>query len=668
MMNRFHRLALFLLGAMSLPTAWLPAGAQVNAEQVIAIGRNVMSMEDYALAIQYFNLAIGAKPYLADPYFLRALAKLNLDDFRGAERDCTMALERNKFKTEAYKLRGFARQQLGLDSLAVEDYDTGLLDNPYDKYFLYYKAVAQTSAGRHAAADSTFTLLLRGNPDFDEGYSARARLELLRGDTLRAEADADRAIRLNRTQPAPWLLKAQIEADRENWGAALASMDEALLIRPDEEDLYVNRAYLRYNDNDFTGAMEDYNRALELHPSYLPALFNRALLRTEVRDLINAEKDFSAVLEQEPDNFHALYNRGVVRLEQGRNAEALRDFNRIAAQYPRFYPVYYAIAEAHRQAGNLRKTAENIKKADSMVSAYVADPKRNPLDRPAIASGATRREDSHKNPEESPEEVMEEFNRLITVSPEGQAELAFNERIKGRVQDRTVPADPEAAFTLSPLVPDVSLRSGADSFRELAQFNDGHYIERRLYLAPQSRTLTDEEFKELSSIAADLRRPARGELRPADHVLLGSVYSSLKNYREANSEFTAALASDPRMAVALLGRGAALAGQAKTAQGEERGALLNAAAADIDAALTQNRTNPYLWFNKGNVLYAAREFDGALACFQEAARLDPSLGPAWFNSALALLQTGRKREALQSLSKAGELGVLQAYNLLKRLS
>ena len=51
--------------------------AQVDAEQVMRIGSNVLSMEDYMLAIQYFNQAIKAKPYLADPYFLRALAKLN---------------------------------------------------------------------------------------------------------------------------------------------------------------------------------------------------------------------------------------------------------------------------------------------------------------------------------------------------------------------------------------------------------------------------------------------------------------------------------------------------------------------------------------------------------------------------------------------------------------
>ena len=119
--------------------------AQVNAEQVLAIGKNVLSMEDYMLSIQYFNQAIKAKPYLSEPYFFRGLAKLYLEDYRGAEEDCTLALERNKFRTEAYKVRGFARQQMGLDSLAIAHFDFGLEYAPMDKYFLFYKAVAKTT-------------------------------------------------------------------------------------------------------------------------------------------------------------------------------------------------------------------------------------------------------------------------------------------------------------------------------------------------------------------------------------------------------------------------------------------------------------------------------------------------------------------------------------------
>ena len=59
--------------------------AQINTDQVMRIGRNSLYFEDYVLSIQYFNQVIKAKPFLAEPYFYRGIAKINLEDFKGAE-------------------------------------------------------------------------------------------------------------------------------------------------------------------------------------------------------------------------------------------------------------------------------------------------------------------------------------------------------------------------------------------------------------------------------------------------------------------------------------------------------------------------------------------------------------------------------------------------------
>ena len=63
----------------------------------MTIARNALYFEDYVLSIQYFNQVINAKPYLYEPYFFRGLAKINLDDFQGAEADCNAAIQRNPF-------------------------------------------------------------------------------------------------------------------------------------------------------------------------------------------------------------------------------------------------------------------------------------------------------------------------------------------------------------------------------------------------------------------------------------------------------------------------------------------------------------------------------------------------------------------------------------------
>lgn len=96
-MNVLIRL-LNIFRSATLVVMLLPAfalTAQIDVDRVMRVGQNALYFEDYVLSIQYFNQAIQAKPYLAQPYLYRAIAKLNLDDFSGAEADADKAVELN---------------------------------------------------------------------------------------------------------------------------------------------------------------------------------------------------------------------------------------------------------------------------------------------------------------------------------------------------------------------------------------------------------------------------------------------------------------------------------------------------------------------------------------------------------------------------------------------
>lgn len=660
--------AIILTFLLSAPLA---SSAQINAEQVINIGRNVLSMDDYMLSIQYFNQAIKAKPYLAEPYFYRALAKLNLEDYKGAELDCSEAIKRNKFKTEAYKLRGFARQNLGLDSLAVLDYDEGLRHDPTDRYFLFYKGVAQTTLQRNDEAKETMDHLLRLYPRFDEGYAARAGLDLQRADTVAALEDVEKALKLNRALINPYLIRADIESQRGQWDSALSDMEEVVRLRPEETGFYINRAYLRYNTDNYLGAMSDYNYALQLEPDNMAALFNRALLRFEVKDLINAKADFSSVLRLNPGNFHALYNRGLVQLESGEYRQALEDFKAIARRYPKFYPVYYAIAEAERGLGNLKAVGANVNHAEELVRKYVANPESNPLDRPTIAAGTPRNANSNPEGEEDEIEVMNRFNQLVTMQERPETELTYNERIKGRVQDRNVMADPEPLFTISFYPSPKSLGSVSNYFRELDVFNRGHYINRQLHLSTAGVSLPDTEYAELFRLVDDYTAvmASSGEkVRPADLLARGVAYSMLKNYQAAIDDFDEALKSNPDMTIAYLARGVARYAAARSMEDQRLAAQSIArAASDFDEAVRLNPRLAYAWFDKGCLLYEQRDYSQAAECFSKAIAIDPDFGSAYYNRGLCALSAGKKNEAFSDLSRAGELGILPSYNILKRM-
>lgn len=663
---------------------FLPSKAQINAEQVLTIGKNVLSMDDYMLAIQYFNQAIKAKPYLSDPYFFRALAKLNLEDYAGAEADCSMAIENNKFKVEAYKLRGFARQILGKDSLAIEDYKIGLTYNPLDRNFLFYKAIAETELGKANEADSTFSILLRQYPRYDEGYTARARLNLEKADTTAALQDLDKALEITKSQINPYLMKAEIAWKRKNWNDAASALDAAIRLKPEEPDLYVNRAFVRYNSDDFFGAMNDYNYAIELDPKNSAAFFNRALLRYEVKDLEKAESDMTQVISMTPDNVYAYFNRGLMRLELEKYAAALEDFKIIEKKYPRFYPIYYAMAEAERNMGNIRQAAALANKGERLVERYVENPEKNPLDRPVIAAAETRSVSNYgEKQDESEEEVMERFNRLVTISQSHETSLSYNEKIKGRVQDRdvNVEIEPSYAFTLAKQTE--TLRSLSNYFRELDDLNQSGILNHKIYLNPG---LTSADYgtmmDDLFSISESLSRREPEKMRPVDYLLLGIVQTMLRNYPEALKSLDRAIEINPQFTVAYMGRAFAryanalseikLSKQEKDEENSflERTAytiLLQEALADFDKVLSFNPRVVYAWFNKGNIYYEAGDFPSAMRCYTEALTIDPEFGEAYFNRGLSYLNAGNKNQAFSDLSKAGELGVIPSYNILKRM-
>lgn len=471
----------------------------------------------------------------------------------------------------------------------------------------------------------------------------------------------------------PYLIRAEIESNRGNWESALSDMEEAVRLYPDEPGFYINRAYLRYNSDNYLGAMSDYNYALQLDPNNMAALFNRALLRFEVKDLINAKKDFTSVLELNPQNFHALYNRGLVELESGEYKEALGDFKSIARRYPNFYPVYYAIAEAERNLGNLKAVGANVNHAESLVRKYVANPESNPLDRPTIAAGTPH--NAHKNPdgeEEDENEVMNRFNQLVTMQEIPQTQLSFNEKIKGRVQDRNVMAEPEPLYVITFTPSPKSLGGVTNYFRELDSFNRGRYITRTLYLTPLTTTATTEEgYDAIFKLADDYTSvisSSGNNVRPADRMARGVAYSMLKNYNAAIEDFDAIIKANPDFTMAYMSRGAAKFENAKSMEDQRLAAQAIAmAAADFDAAIRLNPRLAHAWFNKGYILYSQRDYSQAADCFTKALEIDPEFGAAYYNRGLCALSIGKKNEAFADLSRAGELGILPSYNILKRM-
>ena len=82
--------------------------------------------------------------------------------------------------------------------------------------------------------------------------------------------------------------------------------------------------------------------------------------------------------------------------------------------------------------------------------------------------------------------------------------------------------------------------------------------------------------------------------------------------------------------------------------------------------LEKNSDNPFIWYNMGNIHLQMQEFHKAIDDYSNAIKYEENLAEAYYNRGLTLLYLGEKELASSDLSKAGELGIKEAYAVIKR--
>lgn len=656
--------------------------AQVNTDQVMKIGRNSLYIEDYLLAIQYFNQVIAAKPFLPEPYFYRAVAKISLGDNKGAAEDCTLALDINPFIIDAYQVRGIARQTLGQDSLAIADYAAGLKMNPEDKVLLLNKAVCEQNLKKYDEAEATYSSLIKYFPKNDRAYVARAYMWLSKGDTVKALADVDKSLSLSKKNSGVYALRAQIKMQNDDdFEGALADIDEAIKLDSKFSGYFINRAFVKYKLEDFFGAMSDYDYALDLEPGNVTAHYNRGLLRAEVKDNNRAIEDFTYVLGNNPENFHARYNRALLYYYVGQYKNAIKDFDKVLEKYPDFEAGLYARSECKRLIGDMAGGEQDYNKSKSLQSK-----KRKYTDtHPGMD------EDVATEEVETESAVMNKFNTLLTVDNTTEiADTKYDSMTRGRVQDRNVQIDPEPAFMLSFYDINSKVKETTNYVKEVAELNEMALLRFTLVVTNgDSHLFQDEINNHFASIEYYNSLLAEAAPRAIDYFARAMDFLMVKNPEAAVVDLNRAVAMSEDFVLAYFARANAnymlyrmmqsrgldetndpnidLRTRAMLREKENK-KLLDDIIADYDKVLKLSPKNVYAVFNKGNMFMLQDDYTSAISCYTNAINEKPDFGEAYYNRGMMYFKLGNKDRGMADLSKAGELGIMSSYNVLKRMS
>lgn len=667
------RLKYILLFIILCSLGIVPAKAQVNTDQVLRIGQNSLYLEDYVLSIQYFNQVIAAKPYLAQPYFFRAIAKLSLDDYRGAEEDASLAIEKNPFITNAYEVRGVARQNLGRHREAIADYERALEQLPENRGILFNKALAEEEIEDYDAAEKSFATLLRVYPRFDNGYIGRAKLRLATGDTIAALDDINRALEINKNATNAYVMRADIAiSSSKDFANALADMDEAIKLQPQFAGFFINRAFLRYNLDDYFGAMADYDYAIQLEPLNTAALFNRGLLRAEVHDNNKAIEDFSKVIGLDPNNYHALYNRALLYKDIADYPNSVSDLDKVIEAFPDFSGAYFVRSESLRLMGETAKAERDYRKSLALSRQPVTD---------------SHDDEGDNQPGEKPEtqeDVANRFTSLLTIANNAQVKEEYNTAgIKGRVQDQNVIIEIEPYFTPSYYVTTTEIKEIPYYIKEIDDINATRMLRFVVMVTNHEPQLNDEEAiaRHFNSIEYYNSYIATHTPRAIDYFGRAMDYYTLRNYQAAIADLNKAVELAPDFTLAyFLRANARLKNTNLSSIGENNSTddsrlrmhtakIVNAETmADIDKTIELSPRMPFAYYNKGNLLVANGDLTSAISAYTKAIELKPEFGEAYYNRGYLYLQLGNREAGIADLSKAGELGIVPSYNLLKRMT
>ena len=103
----------------------------------LELGRIELSQGHYAKAIENLNIGLKLRPDSYEGYFLRAYAKFQLDDFTGAEEDCTRSIDLYPYRSDVYCYRAITKDRLFDYSSALDDYEKAIsLDSTNAEIYL----------------------------------------------------------------------------------------------------------------------------------------------------------------------------------------------------------------------------------------------------------------------------------------------------------------------------------------------------------------------------------------------------------------------------------------------------------------------------------------------------------------------------------------------------
>ena len=646
--------------------AWaLPARAQYDKDVFSFRGRSALAEGRLADAVAHFNILAQLDSTDYWTFFYRGIAKYNLGDVRGARTDFNTAVRLNPVFTSGYHYRAITSSRSGNYEDALKDLEKAISLRPGATGLYFTRGVTYFLSQQFAPAVEDFDRYIRKEPKDPSAYLNRGASYLFLGDTLQALKDYNKAIKLDRFEPEGFIRRGRLYAARGDFDAAISDLNHAIELDTANTPAYFNRAILLAENNRLQEAVKDLDKVLQFEPGNALTLYNRSLLHAQVGDYEAALADMDRVININPKNVLAYFNRAGFFIGMQRWEDALADYNKAIELYPDFVKAYMNRSYVELQMGMKRASREDYYTAQRKVEEY----------RSKTGSGEAVFADTTRK-----------YSALLALDADF-AKKDFNDEM---LQHRDVD------IQLKPLYRFVLSNTRDDTNYALKRRYENPLLQRFLsgLALPAVITADPSTVGEPAETLVDSLLYGAPETASRD-FLLGMREARARQFNTALTRYTEAIAADGDAyeryykAFYFMNRGvlraevidfiASMESNVQTLTMDDKGNTrarvreqvtsrydYSEALADMEEAARIQGDIPYIQFNLGNLYCLSSQLVRAIDSYNRAIALYPWMGDAYFNRGLVLIYLKDKEKGCIDLSRAGELGVGDAYSVIAR--
>ncbi|KAL1790377.1 tetratricopeptide repeat protein 6, partial [Sigmodon hispidus] len=238
---------------------------------------------------------------------------------------------------------------------------------------LYNLGLCYMEEGNLQMAFDSLTKAVKANPEFAEAFYHRGlcKVKLNKENSI---LDFNRAITINPKHYQAYLSRVAYYGLKGRYSKAILNCNEAIRLYPESVRAYICRGVLKYYNRSYKLAIKDLTTAINMDKNSYAAFYNRALCYTKIKELQMALRDYGIVLLLDAGEKIALntfINRGIIYTELKQYGFALEDFKQAALISQTSVSLCQATAMCHHRIKEFEGAVEFFTRAIKINTCFL---------------------------------------------------------------------------------------------------------------------------------------------------------------------------------------------------------------------------------------------------------------------------------------------------------